>query len=254
MSAGRASVQVKVLTGHGSRSTRCSVSAGECRERGAASATFFFAANASRRSLSSLRSLQLYTLCPALVHNTAGATRNDADRRRCLCVCVPALSLSLASRLTLPVHRTDQDLVDRISYSDRYSDDEFEYRSVPHPRTFPPWKRVRFSLTRPGLDRRHVQLPRQMLKLSTYPQRTVSLCQCTLTRSLPLQSRKRSVRRRLPSTDSTLLTLSLGAQYFEPDSNVLRLLTEDEWRGIGIVSRSVQSRGKPRSLARSERA
>lgn len=24
-------------------------------------------------------------------------------------------------------------------------------------------------------------------------------------------------------------------QYFEPDSNVLRLLTEDEWRGIGIV-------------------
>ena len=54
------------------------------------------------------------------------------------------LSLSLASRLTLPVHRTDQDLVDRISYSDRYSDDEFEYRSVPHRRTFPPWKRVRF--------------------------------------------------------------------------------------------------------------
>uniref|UniRef100_A0A0K3CEL8 Cyclin-dependent kinases regulatory subunit n=1 Tax=Rhodotorula toruloides TaxID=5286 RepID=A0A0K3CEL8_RHOTO len=65
---------------------------------------------------------------------------------------------------------TYQDLVDRISYSDRYSDDEYEYR--------------------------HVQLPRQMLKLSA-------------------------------STESSI--------FFEPDSNVLRLLTEDEWRGIGIT-------------------
>ncbi|BGP68540.1 Cyclin-dependent kinases regulatory subunit (Cell division control protein cks1) [Rhodotorula toruloides] len=61
---------------------------------------------------------------------------------------------------------TYQDLVDRISYSDRYSDDEYEYR--------------------------HVQLPRQMLKL-------------------------------------------IPKDFFEPDSNVLRLLTEDEWRGIGIL-------------------
>ncbi|GAA5996493.1 cyclin-dependent kinases regulatory subunit [Rhodotorula paludigena] len=59
-----------------------------------------------------------------------------------------------------------QDLVDRIHYSDRYSDDYFEYR--------------------------HVLLPRQMLKL-------------------------------------------IPKGYFEPDSNVLRLLTEDEWRGIGIT-------------------
>ncbi|CEQ39994.1 SPOSA6832_01561, partial [Sporobolomyces salmonicolor] len=58
-----------------------------------------------------------------------------------------------------------QELIDRIHYSERYSDDEYEYR--------------------------HVQLPRQMLKLSE-------------------------------------------SAYFEPDSNVLRLLTEDEWRGIGI--------------------
>ncbi|BGP14054.1 hypothetical protein JCM10213_002349 [Rhodosporidiobolus nylandii] len=59
-----------------------------------------------------------------------------------------------------------QDLVDRIHYSDRYSDDIYEYR--------------------------HVQLPRQMLKL-------------------------------------------IPKDYFEPDSNVMRLLTEDEWRGIGIT-------------------
>ncbi|GAA5947480.1 hypothetical protein JCM3765_001696 [Sporobolomyces pararoseus] len=59
-----------------------------------------------------------------------------------------------------------QDLVDRINYSERYSDDVYEYR--------------------------HVQLPRQMMKL-------------------------------------------LPKHYFQPDSNVLRLLTEEEWRGIGIT-------------------
>lgn len=108
MSAGRASVQVKVLTGHGSRSTRCSVSAGECRERGAASATFFFAANASRRSLSSLRSLQLYTLCPALVHSTAGA-RATMPTDDAACAFAFRLSLSLArfsAHSARPPHRS----------------------------------------------------------------------------------------------------------------------------------------------------
>ncbi|GAA5882606.1 hypothetical protein JCM16303_002067 [Sporobolomyces ruberrimus] len=59
-----------------------------------------------------------------------------------------------------------QDLVDRIHYSERYSDDFYEYR--------------------------HVQLPRQMLKI-------------------------------------------IPKDYFQPDSGVLRLLAEDEWRGIGIT-------------------
>ncbi|GAA5929530.1 hypothetical protein JCM3775_002366 [Rhodotorula graminis] len=59
-----------------------------------------------------------------------------------------------------------QDLVDRIHYSDRYSDDFYEYR--------------------------HVLLPRQMLKL-------------------------------------------VPKEYFQPDTNVMRLLSEDEWRGIGIT-------------------
>lgn len=40
-----------------------------------------------------------------------------------------SLSALSHSRLNL---RADQDLVDRISYSDRYSDDEFEYRYVLH--------------------------------------------------------------------------------------------------------------------------
>ncbi|GAA6058310.1 hypothetical protein JCM3770_003732 [Rhodotorula araucariae] len=59
-----------------------------------------------------------------------------------------------------------QDLVDRIHYSDRYSDDFYEYR--------------------------HVLLPRQMLKL-------------------------------------------IPKEYFQPDTNVMRLLKEEEWRGIGIT-------------------
>ncbi|TNY17881.1 cyclin-dependent protein kinase regulatory subunit Suc1 [Rhodotorula diobovata] len=65
----------------------------------------------------------------------------------------------------MPNHDADyQDLVDRIHYSDRYSDDFYE----------------------------HVLLPRQMLKL-------------------------------------------IPKEYFQPDTNVMRLLTEDEWRGIGIT-------------------
>ncbi|KAM0792239.1 hypothetical protein ACM66B_004934 [Microbotryomycetes sp. NB124-2] len=60
---------------------------------------------------------------------------------------------------------TYQDYVDRIHYSERYSDDEYEYR--------------------------HVILPKGMLKL-------------------------------------------IPKSYFEPGGNVLRLLTEDEWRGMGI--------------------
>ncbi|GAA5903936.1 cyclin-dependent kinases regulatory subunit [Sporobolomyces salmoneus] len=68
-----------------------------------------------------------------------------------------------------------QELVDRIHYSERYSDDDYEYR--------------------------HVQLPRQMMKLSEYQ----------------------------------IISPGLGGMYFEPDSSVMRLLTEDEWRGIGIT-------------------
>ncbi|KAK4053748.1 Cyclin-dependent kinases regulatory subunit (Cell division control protein cks1) [Microbotryomycetes sp. JL201] len=60
---------------------------------------------------------------------------------------------------------TYQDYVERIHYSERYSDDEYEYR--------------------------HVILPKGMLKL-------------------------------------------IPKSYFEPGGTVLRLLTEDEWRGMGI--------------------
>ncbi|KDE03981.1 cyclin-dependent kinase regulatory subunit [Microbotryum lychnidis-dioicae p1A1 Lamole] len=60
---------------------------------------------------------------------------------------------------------TYEDYVDRIHYSDRYSDDTYEYR--------------------------HVILPKGLLKL-------------------------------------------IPANYFQPDGQVLRLLTDSEWRGIGI--------------------
>ncbi|KAK4058929.1 Cyclin-dependent kinases regulatory subunit (Cell division control protein cks1) [Microbotryomycetes sp. JL221] len=60
---------------------------------------------------------------------------------------------------------TYQDYVDRIHYSERYADDEYEYR--------------------------HVILPKGMLKM-------------------------------------------IPKNYFEPGGNVLRLLTEEEWRGMGI--------------------
>jgi len=60
-----------------------------------------------------------------------------------------------------------EEYIDKIEYSDRYSDDEYEYR--------------------------HVILPKQLLKM-------------------------------------------IPKDYFSPDdSGVLRLLTEQEWRGIGIT-------------------
>ncbi|GAA5901652.1 hypothetical protein JCM5296_003342 [Sporobolomyces johnsonii] len=86
-----------------------------------------------------------------------------------------------------------QELIDRIHYSERYSDDEYEYR--------------------------HVQLPRQMLKL--IPKDVSSPIFPLPVVVLP------------PTLDSP--TDPVVVQYFEPDSNVLRLLTEDEWRGIGIT-------------------
>lgn len=63
----------------------------------------------------------------------------------------PALSLSpsLSALHSLSRLRADQDLVDRISYSDRYSDDEFEYRSVPTPPNAPTLDRVDASLADP---------------------------------------------------------------------------------------------------------
>ncbi|GJN88392.1 hypothetical protein Rhopal_001358-T1 [Rhodotorula paludigena] len=88
-----------------------------------------------------------------------------------------------------------QDLVDRIHYSDRYSDDYFEYRRVSlslPPRRSSESRDNWAELTCISHPSRHVLLPRQMLKL-------------------------------------------IPKDYFEPDSNVLRLLTEDEWRGIGIT-------------------
>ncbi|GHJ89217.1 hypothetical protein NliqN6_5619 [Naganishia liquefaciens] len=67
----------------------------------------------------------------------------------------------------MTTRHTYEELAERISYSDKYSDSQFEYR--------------------------HVILPKQMLKL-------------------------------LPKT------------YFQDDdSGILRILTEAEWRGIGIT-------------------
>jgi hypothetical protein len=67
---------------------------------------------------------------------------------------------------------TDQDLVDRIHYSERYSDDLYEYR---YASDFPGDESGRVStklaevcFPRLSLQRRHVQLPRQMLKLGEY--------------------------------------------------------------------------------------
>ncbi|GAA5835623.1 hypothetical protein JCM9279_004598 [Rhodotorula babjevae] len=86
-----------------------------------------------------------------------------------------------------------QDLVDRIHYSDRYSDDFYEYR--------------------------HVLLPRQMLKLGQS--------------MLPLDSPAAGFRfSRFPSSGRAS---TLPKEYFQPDTNVMRLLSEDEWRGIGIT-------------------
>jgi len=65
------------------------------------------------------------------------------------------------------IARKLEEYIEKIHYSDRYSDDEFEYR--------------------------HVILPKQLLKM-------------------------------------------IPKDYFNPDdSGVLRLLTEQEWRGIGIT-------------------
>lgn len=110
----------------------------------------FFAANASRRSLRSFSRLAALQTRPALVHSTQKSTRNDADRRRCVCAPLRlSLSPSLSALHSLSRLRADQDLVDRISYSDRYSDDEFEYRSVPTPPNAPTLDRVDASLADP---------------------------------------------------------------------------------------------------------
>ncbi|GAA5970069.1 hypothetical protein JCM11641_000253 [Rhodosporidiobolus odoratus] len=99
-----------------------------------------------------------------------------------------------------------QDLVDRIHYSDRYSDDEYEYR--------------------------HVQLPRQMLKLGELPLADLGA---------PTRRDEASASLRIGGGRCTAVERGNSAtsffpkDYFEPDSNVMRLLTEDEWRGIGIT-------------------
>ncbi|SCV66939.1 BQ2448_5585 [Microbotryum intermedium] len=110
---------------------------------------------------------------------------------------------------------TYEDYVDRIHYSDRYSDDTYEYR--------------------------HVILPKGLLKLSQ--SRSVMEDMRFWLRTVACSDHRRVLafflgyRAWAMTLVQFLQIIASCCQYFQPDGQVLRLLTDSEWRGIGTLAK-----------------